>query len=161
VANAVVACVIGLPVLPAAILARTPVPAMNIVAADQVGWPEYVEQVARVWEDVQDPSAVVLTGNYGEAGAVARLGPALGLPSPYSGQNALGLLPPPPESATTVVAVGWAAQRVSEGFEGCRVVTRLDNGIDLDNEEQGAPVSVCHGRTESWSTLWPRLRHLD
>ena len=161
VANAAVACLIGLPVLPAAVLAHTPIPSINIVAADQVGWPAYVEQVARVWREVGDPGAVVLTGNYGEAGAVDRLGPALGLPAAYSGQNSLGLLPPPPQTADAVVAVGWAAQEVAGGFTTCRVVARLDNGLDLDNEEQGAPVSVCRGRTEPWATLWPRLRHLD
>ncbi len=159
--NAVLAGVIGLPLLPPAVLARTPIPSINVVAADQVGWPTYVEQVASVWQEADDPSGIVLTGNYGEAGAVARLGPPLGLPAPYSGQNALGLLPAPPDSATTVVAVGWGAQAVSQGFETCRTVARLDNGIGLDNEEQGAPVAVCTGRTEPWATLWPRLRHLD
>ncbi len=161
VLNGLVACVIGLPLLPPTVLGHTPIPAVNVVAADQVGWPAYVDQVARAWRAADDPSGVVLTGNYGEAGAVARLGPALGLPAPHSGHNALGLLPPPPDSATTVVAVGWGAQAVSQGFETCRTVARLDNGIGLDNEEQGAPVAVCTGRTESWTTLWPRLRHLD
>jgi hypothetical protein len=161
VANGLVSCVIGLPVLPVAVLARTPVPAMNTVAADQVGWPEYVGQVAGVWDDVESDSAVLLTSNYGEAGAVDRLGPALGLPPPYSGQNALGLLPPPPESARTVVVVGWAVRSLEASFGACRLATRLDNGVDLDNEEQGAPVSVCTDRREPWATLWPRLSHLD
>ncbi|GAA1923700.1 ArnT family glycosyltransferase [Nocardioides marmoribigeumensis] len=161
VANAVVSCLIGLPVLPVALLARTPIPAMNVVAADQVGWPAYVEQVAQVWDEAGDPSAVVLTGNYGEAGAVDRLGPALGLPPAYSGHNALGLLPPPPEDARTVVVVGHAVRALEGSFDTCRVVRRLDNGVGVDNEEQGVPVSVCRGRTEAWATLWPRLRHLD
>ena len=154
-------CVIGLPVLPVAVLARTPIPAMNVVAADQVGWPAYVEQVAGVWDEVDDPSAVLFTSNYGEAGALDRFGPALGLPAAYSGQNALGLLPAPPETAETVVVVGWAVRSVERAFGSCRLATRLDNGVDLDNEEQGAPVSVCTDRREPWTTLWPRLRHLD
>ena len=158
VANAVTSAVIGLPVLPVAVLAHTPIPAMNIVAADQVGWPAYVEQVARAWEEADDPAAVVLTGNYGEAGAVDRFAPSLDV---HSGQNALGLLDPPPDAAKTVVAVGGVVERLRPAFTRCRLVTRLDNEEGVDNEEQGVPVSVCSGRQEPWTTLWPRLRHLD
>jgi hypothetical protein len=160
VANAAVSAVIGLPVLPVGVLAQTPIPTINIVAADQVGWPEYVDQVASAVDEAGGDAAV-LTSNYGEAGAVARFGPAHGIDEVWSGHNALGLLAPPPESATTVVVVGGAVRAMGGAFERCRVVSRLDNGVGVDNEEQGAPVSVCTGRSEPWTTLWPRLRHLD
>ena len=43
----------------------------------------------------------------------------------------------------------------------CRVVDRLDNGVDVDNEEQGEPVAVCTDPRLPWPTLWDRLHHLD
>jgi hypothetical protein len=59
------------------------------------------------------------------------------------------------------VVVGQAVRALEGRFDSCRVVRRLDNGVGVDTEEQGVPVSVCRGRTEAWATLWPRLRHLD
>jgi hypothetical protein len=43
----------------------------------------------------------------------------------------------------------------------CTLVGRVDNGLDLDNEEQGAPVWTCRDRLEAWFEIWPELRHLD
>ena len=159
--NAVVSVVVALPVVPVTMLGRTPLPDISILVADQVGWPEYVAQVAKVASGARDPDAVVITSNYGEAGAIARYGPALGLPAPYSGQNDLGTRPGPPEGTRTVVFVGWQAMDVTDEFASCEVVTRLDNGVDVPNEEQGAPVSLCRDPRLPWSELWPRLAHLD
>lgn len=40
----------------------------------------------------------------------------------------------------------------------CRVVAVNDNGIGLDNEEQGTHVALCAGLAASWSRIWPELR---
>jgi hypothetical protein len=159
--NAVVSVVVALPVVPVTALGGTPLPGLSTLVADQVGWPRYVEQVASVAAQADDPGAVVITSNYGEAGAVARYGPALGLPAPYSGQNDLGTRAGPPEDTRTVVFVGWQLDDVSGLFAACTVLARLDNGLDVDNEEQGAPVAICHDPVLPWARLWPRLAHLD
>ena len=159
--NAVVSTVVALPVVPVTALGGTPLPDLSILVADQVGWPRYVGQVAQVAAQADDPGAVVITSNYGEAGAVARFGPALGLPAPYSGQNDLGTGAGPPESTRTVVFVGWQLPDVEGSFASCSVLARLDNGVDVDNEEQGAPVALCRDPLLPWSQLWPRLAHLD
>jgi Dolichyl-phosphate-mannose-protein mannosyltransferase len=162
VLNTAVAAVISLPLLPLSVLGSTPVPGINLLAADAVGWPAYVEQVEAAYDAV--PAAdrdhtVVVTSNYGEAGAVAVLGEDL--PDVYSGHNALGELSPPPEDATTVVFVGGQVVEVRDAFGACDVVDHLDNGVDVDNEEQGQPISVCHERTLPWSEIWADLQHLD
>ena len=72
---------------------------MNLLAADSVGWARYVEQVEAAYDGLPDAErdrTVVVASNYGEAGALVRLGD--GLPAVYSGHNALGDLSPPPES---------------------------------------------------------------
>ena len=161
VLNAVVSAVIALPVLPVSVLGRTPVPDINIVAADQVGWPEHVGRIAEAFRLADDPGAVIITSNYGEAGAVDRFGPALGLPAPHSGQNDLGKLAGPPEGTRTVVLVGYQGPSVEDLFASCEVVARLDNDAGVPNEEQDAPVAVCTDPLLPWSQIWPRFAHLD
>ena len=57
--------------------------------------------------------------------------------------------------------VGYDSLRaLQDSFTGCRLAARIDNGVQLDNEEQGGPVWLCAATVEPWSTLWPRLRHL-
>ncbi|MDJ0356678.1 glycosyltransferase family 39 protein [Paenarthrobacter sp. PH39-S1] len=160
--NAAVSAVLGLPVLPLSILGASPVPSVSQVAADQVGWPAYVGQVAAVYHGLSAADAgraVIITSNYGEAGAIARYGPALGLPHPYSGHNELYFAARPPDAAGTAVVVGGQIRSTAQYFKSCTTVGTLDNGVDVDNEEQDQPVTLCHGLKGSWSTIWPAFQH--
>ncbi|WP_370617508.1 glycosyltransferase family 39 protein [Mumia qirimensis] len=158
-----VGVVISLPVIPESTLGGTPVPGINVAAADQVGWPAYARQVADVWETLpaeERDRAAIVTSNYGEAGAIDRYGPALGLPTPYSGQNALHDQARP-DGTETVVFVGGQYGYATTLFDTCEVQDRLENGADVDNEEEGVPVAVCRGPLRPWPELWDDLRHLD
>jgi len=157
--NAAVALVVSLPLLPVGILGNTPIPGMNIVAADSVGWPAYVDQIGAAYDALPESDrAVVLTSNYGEAGAVAHYRPDLDV---YSGQNALYDQTRPDDDVTTVVFVGEQLAYAADLFASCETVDRLDSGTEVDNEEQGVPVAVCRDPREPWSRTWPQLRHLD
>lgn len=160
VVNSVVSAVISLPVVPLAALGATPIPAMNSLAGDQVGWPSYAAQIDRVVADLSpgQPSAV-LTSNYGEAGALSRFGRS-GLPV-FSGHNELYRLGPPPEEVSRVVVVGAMLKRVAPFFSNCTILSRLDNEVGVANEEHGQPVAVCVDRNRPWSEIWPTLKHLD
>jgi len=162
--NALVSMLIGLPLIPVGYVGSTPVPAISLPVADQVGWPQYVNQVARVWSRIS-PSrrhhAAIITSNYGEAGAIARFGPERQLPRPFSGQNSLYDEGPPPRRTTTVVFVGGQLPFARHLFQRCSVEGRLDNHVGVDNEEQGMPVAVCSGPRHPWRILWRRLHHLD
>ncbi|MGI3783177.1 MAG: glycosyltransferase family 39 protein [Janthinobacterium lividum] len=153
--------VIDLPVLPLPVLARTPIPVINQTVRDTVGWPTYVAQVDAVVDRALavDPGTVVLASNYGEAGALARFGRYRDVPV-VSGHVALWDLGGPPPATQTVVVVGGQLTFVAPLFERCTTMTRLASGAGIDNEEEGQPVAVCSGPTESWADLWPRLRHL-
>jgi len=156
VVNFVTSAVLGLPVLPVQVLGDTPVPELNLTAQDQVGWRTYVEQIRRVARSAGVD--VVVTSNYGEAGAVARYAPELQV---FSGQNALFEAGPPPTSATDVVFVGGQLPVARRLFSACRVETGLDNQVGVDNEEQEQPVAVCRGLRSGWARSWPTLEHLD
>ena len=55
---------------------------------DEIGWPELVRQTAAAWSAIpvaQRRDSVLLTQNYGEAGALAHFGPRAGLPRRSAG----------------------------------------------------------------------------
>jgi len=137
-------------------LAGTPIVDVNYDAGETVVWPRFVDAVTAV-VDEQPAGTVVLTGNYGELGALARYAPDV---TAYSGHNALASLGPPPDSVDRVVAVGFDRGTLADWFDTCDAAAAYDNGLDVDNEEQGVTIWVCSGRTAPWSSLWPRIRHL-
>jgi hypothetical protein len=157
--NAAVSLVLALPLVPVGSVGDTPVPDVNLLAQDSIGWPVYVDQVTRVYDALPDRArAAVFTSNYGEAGALHHFAPDVPV---FSAQNALYDQARPPDAVTTVVVVGGQYPDVRRLFDSCHVRARLDNGVGVDNEEQGLPVAVCRGRSSSWAGLWPRLHHLD
>ena len=128
---------------------------------ETIGWDQFVPAVMN--SALAEPtSTAILTVNYGEAGALDKARrEGIPLPPVFSGHNAYGLWGPPPESATDVIVVGrYPDERLARWFERCRVVWRVDDTVDIDNEEQGAPIRACDGRKAPWSQLWPEVRHL-
>jgi 4-amino-4-deoxy-L-arabinose transferase-like glycosyltransferase len=159
VASAAVSLVIALPVLPVDDL--DPVLAVNEDVGETIGWPQLTQTVARVIAGLPDRRrAVILTQNYGEAGAIDRYGPALGLPQAYSGHNAYGDWGPPPDRSGPVIAVGLRPRDIAAHLRDCRMAARIDDRAGVDNEEQGRAVMICRGPRHPWSTEWPKLRHL-
>ncbi len=152
-----------LPILPVATYANTSLPATVPDTANQIGWPEFVATVEQVVASLpadQRAHAVILTNDYSEASPLVLLG--TGLPPVYSGHNAFWDWGPPPDDRTVVVHVGdWRPADWSQFFVGCRDVAHIDNGLGIDNGEQGKAVSVCTGLRAPWSTIWPSLRTIS
>lgn len=150
---------IVLPVVPVDELASTPVPAVYYDAGETVGWPEFAATVDAVRQRLPAGEPVaVLASNHGEAGAVDRFLPHLA--PAYSGHNGYGTWGPPPDDARTVIVIGYPEDRVREWFGQAELAARIDNGVGLDNDEQGAPVWIARDRRASWDVLWTRLIHL-
>ena len=162
VPNLLVSLPLALPVLP---LSSTKVSAtVNEAVAETVGWPELVEQVADVVDGLpaaERERVVLLTGSYGEAGAIDRFGPALGLPPAHSGHNGYGWFRQPRDDGATVVGVRLSASRLGRHFDECDQVATIDNGFDVENEVQGQPIVVCRGLRGTWDEVWPQLRFLS
>jgi hypothetical protein len=157
--NGLVSLFLGLPLVPVSSVGSTPVPSVNPLVGDSVGWPAYVDQVTRVYDGLPDRAhAAVVASNYGEAGSIERYRPDVPV---YSAQNALYDESRPADDVTTVVFVGGELGFARSSFASCRVVARLDNGVGVDNEEQGEPVAVCRQPAMAWPALWTHLHHLD
>lgn len=160
VLGAVVTVLLALPVLPVRTFGQTPIPEINQAAQDSVGWPEYVATFRTVYDGLtpeQRAHAVALTGNYGEAGALVRYG----FSNVYSGQNQLWFEGAPPESATVAVIWTQSPRGWDRIFAHCEQRATMDNGVGVDNEEQGSVVVVCEGPVGGWATVWPLLQHYD
>jgi Dolichyl-phosphate-mannose-protein mannosyltransferase len=157
--SAIVGAIVALPVLPAD--QTEPVVAVNEDVGETIGWPEFVETVADVHRELPNAErAVILTDNYGEAGAIDRYGPALGLPPAYSGHNAYWDWGPPKGRGGPVIAVGLEPGDLTATLRDCRPAARIDNPDGVENEEQGNLVTVCRSPVEPWSQVWPELRQL-
>ena len=162
VPNAVVSILFALPVLP---LSTTNVTAeLNEAVAETVGWPELADQVAAVVAGLppaERADVIILTGSYGEAGAIDRFGPAHGLPPAFSPHNGYADFRQPSDADATVVAVRFPRAYLAPYFERCEQVATVDNGLDVDNEVQGEPILVCRGLHGTWAEAWDELRFLS
>ena len=149
--SAGVVTVLMLPILPPS-SADLVIPA-NYDAGETIGWPAAVASIERV----TPPGAVVVTSNYGEAGAISRYGEV----PVYSGHMSVADFGRPPESASAAIFVGYEDPAYLRRFFGSvERAGAVDVGVDVDNEENGAPIWLCRDPREPWSTLWPKLRRV-
>jgi 4-amino-4-deoxy-L-arabinose transferase-like glycosyltransferase len=163
-ANGIGVLLLGLPTLPLSALDTVPVAEVNEATVETIGWPELVDQVAGVVDDLPPADRehlVLLTGSYGEAGALDLFGPEHALPRATSPQNSYPDLHWPTDDDATVVAVRFDRGYLDRYFAACEEVGRVDNGLDIDNEVQGTPIFVCHGLRGTWAGLKDRMRYLS
>ncbi|MFN2537604.1 MAG: hypothetical protein ABR549_05560, partial [Mycobacteriales bacterium] len=134
-----------LPLLP---VSRTSVVlAANPDAGETIGWPGFARQV----EHAVPPGAVVLTGNYGQAGALHRYSSL----EVYSGHNGYGLWGAPP-AATPALTVGIDRALLDRD---CLQVVELGRvRSPVDNDENGTALRSCVPR-RPWAQLWKDFRH--
>jgi hypothetical protein len=155
--TAVTSVFLLLPVYPVRVFHATPGAAVSYDAREMIGWPRLVRTVAQAYR----PGEVILAGDYGVAGAIARFGGAYGLPRAYSGHNGLWYLGGPPDTDAPVLVIRASREDLSQYWTDVRPVATIDNGVGVDNEEQGQRVWLCAGQKLPWSRLWPRLKELS
>jgi hypothetical protein len=131
--------------------------------ADRFGWENLVRTVDRVQERLparEREMACILTGNYGEAGAVDFFGPRYGLPKAISGHNSYSIWGPGECTGEVVISVGVSAETLRQVFgevERDGTVTCRYCMPDEDN----LPVYVCREPKMSFEAAWPRFEHYD
>jgi hypothetical protein len=135
---------------------------MNEDLKEEIGWPELVNTVGQVYYSLPADERTrtgILTGNYGEAGAVNLYGPSHGLPGAISVVNSYwlrGYGDPPPE---TVIVLGVSRKKLEKYFGSCEVVATVTNDYGINNEETGhRDVFVCRNLRERWPDFWKRVR---
>ena len=133
----------------------------NYDMANEVGWPEFVAQVAAVRDTLpmEDRGRLaVLANNYGEAGALALYGPQYGLPTPISSTNTFHMRGYGPYEPETVIVVGGQLDDQLKNFETCVVAARVQIPYGVHNEESddNPDILICHHLRGRWPDVWAR-----
>lgn len=130
---------------------------------EQIGWPELVETVAGIYAHqtgTGQSQTGILTGNYGEAGAINLYGRAYGLPEALSGINSYwlrGYGDPPPQ---TLIVVGYSQEEAERFFAACALAGQITNRFGVENEETmfHPNIFVCQNPRQPWPLLWQNLQ---
>jgi hypothetical protein len=125
---------------------------------EEIGWDELVKSVAGIRDALppeQRQNVGIITGNYGEAGALEILGPAYGLPPPISRTNSAWLRGYPSPQPTTLIVVGWSDEEM-QAFSSCRVAGHNGNSLGVKNEESRdhPDIYVCGPPLKPWPQFW-------
>ena len=112
--------------------------AVHDLYVEEIGWPELVQTVAGVYNSLpaeERSRTGIMTGNYGEAGALNLYGKPLGLPEALGVTNSYwlrGYGDPAPEK---LIVVGFSWSYADRFFQGCSLAASVSNQYGVSNEE--------------------------
>jgi Dolichyl-phosphate-mannose-protein mannosyltransferase len=162
--SAAIGLPVAIPVLPAATLHDVPLQKINYDLAETIAWPRQVALVAREYHALpaaQRATTTILTGNYGEAGAIDRYGRGFGLPPVYSGANNFWFWGPPPARDRSAIVVNMEPSFLRREFSHVRKIATFHNGLGVSDDEQGVPIYLATGLKSSWATAWPAFKNFS
>ena len=131
---------------------------------EEIGWRELTETVAGIRNSLPagDRARIgILTGNYGEAGAIDLYGPAYGLPKAISGVNSYWLHGYDDAPQESLIVVGYSRAFVDRNFEACELAGHTRNRYGVANEEttEHPDIFVCRRLRQPWPEFWKGFRH--
>jgi hypothetical protein len=126
---------------------------------EEFGWDDMNRAIAAVRDSLppdQRASYGIITGNYGEAGAIENLGGAYQLPPPISLTNSFYLRTYPEQPPSTLIVVGWSQRQVDREFTACRISGHNGNSLGIHNEESNdhPDIYVCGPPKKGWLEFW-------
>jgi 4-amino-4-deoxy-L-arabinose transferase-like glycosyltransferase len=126
---------------------------------EEIGWNELVKTVAGIRDSLppeQRGSVGVLTGNYGEQGAIEILGQAYHLPVPISMTNSAWLRGYPAPPPAPLIVLGFSREDAEKAFTACRLAGHNGNPYGVKNEESEdhPDIFVCGGPRLPWPEFW-------
>lgn len=149
----------ALPITPPNRLHATGLDSMDVFA-NTVGWPQITNQVTAIYTALpssEQSVTVIISSDYGVAGALDIFGNAKMLPGVYSPQLSDAYWLPAHVSATDALMVGYLPSDVAWMCTSTRVVAHLTVPYQDASLEQDAPVTFCQ-LGEPLTSAWSRLR---
>jgi hypothetical protein len=130
---------------------------------EEIGWPDLANSVAAVYRSLSPEERArtgILTGNYGEAGALNLYGPALSLPHAMSLTNSFWYRGYDPAMPQTVILTGFDLDEGRELFATCSVAAKNTNPFAVENEESRdhPDILLCRNLRIPWPAYWARSR---
>ncbi|MGY5137009.1 glycosyltransferase family 39 protein [Streptomyces nigrescens] len=130
----------------------------------EIGWPQLADQVSDVYHQIprdRRDRTVVMSDDYWVASALAYYGPARGLPPVHSGSRGYWFFGAPDADRTTLIYVGDPEPAVRAHFGVIRQVATVDNGLRIDTDYQGRPISLISRQKKPWTQIWPDFQRLN
>jgi hypothetical protein len=128
--------------------------------ADQFGWPEMTETIARVYNslppDVRAKTAI-FGQNYGQAGAIDLLGPKYGLPPAISGHQSYFLWGPRCYTGESMIVMDDRQSQLEELFHQVKMVAHVSHPYSMPYEH--FDVFYCQGLKRPLAELWPEVKN--
>jgi len=129
--------------------------------ADRIGWPELVSDVAQVFyalPENEKHNAVIISTNYGEAGALELYGSGFGLPPVYATHNSFHSWGPPSDSVRTYIGVMIDIDDVKPRFDSVEVA-KVFHCQDCTKPQQKIPIYILRGPKFSIEKAWPEFKN--
>ena len=129
--------------------------------ADRFGWTELTSAVVSVYRSLtpeEQARVVIVTSNYGEAGALAYYGRAAGLPAPVSQHNSYYLWGPGRSAVDLAIVVGVDAEDLRSSWRSVEPVARFDSPYAMPFETR-RPILLCRGLLLPLDEAWRRGKH--
>lgn len=118
-----------------------------------------VRQVADIYNSLPPEERAktgILTGNYGEAGAINFFGPQYGLPRAYSRHQNYWYWGPPKEHYANLIVLQWSLQDVKGN---CRSWQAFDHYSRFGMAEENTPIYLCRGAEFDLEKVWWHYHH--
>jgi len=130
---------------------------------EEIGWPDLARSVSGVYGSLsaeERQRTGILTGNYGEAGALNLYGPKLGLPHAMSLTNSFWYRGYDPRLPQTVILAGFDLDEGQKLFGSCVVAAKNTNPLGIVNEESRnhPEILLCRNLRMPWDVYWERYR---
>jgi hypothetical protein len=127
--------------------------------ADRFGWPEMAQAVARVYNALPPADrarAAIFGQNYGQAGAIDRYGPALGLPPAISGHVSYFYWGPRGYTGDVMIVLDDDKETLQKLFRSVEYGGRVEHRYSMPY--QHFDVWVCRGMRRPLAEVWPELK---
>jgi len=133
--------------------------------ADRFGWEEMADVVARVYHQLpaeEQKKACILTGNYGEAGAIKFFGEKNGyaLPPVISGHGQYFYWGFGNCTGEVIISIGISERYLKQAFQEV-ISAGLFQCQYCMPYENNQPVFVCRRPVAPLAEMWPHFKHLD
>ena len=131
--------------------------------ADRFGWRELAQEFAEIYNGLPEgerEKCAVITGNYGEAGAIQYFGAEFGLPQPISGHNSHWLWGPRDFSGEVAICFGMSEEGMRNMFEEVEVATIHSHPYAMPYESD-SPILICRRLKEPVEEVLQKIKHYD
>lgn len=152
-----------LPITPASRLHATGLDTANTDLASTVGWISITQQLTAIYQALppsERDTTVIVSSDYGVAGALQIYGNSKLLPDSFSPQLSDYFWIPTHLAAAHGLMVGYEPSDVASMCTSPTVIAHLTVPYHVVNLEQGAPVTLCNLRAPL-PQLWRRLRNFS